>query len=80
MMFCIGVIPMSVLASIAGSHLAWQVYELFLERGGEPIPLKPADADVPPLAYPMSSGVKPTAEMYRETEGYPTSPSSSASP
>jgi hypothetical protein len=47
---CIGVVFASAFISIAGSHLDWQLYELYLARGGEPIPLKPLPGDVPPVA------------------------------
>jgi hypothetical protein len=47
---CIGSIFLSAYLSIAGAHLDWQLYELYLARGGEPIPLKPLPADVPPVA------------------------------
>jgi hypothetical protein len=39
---CIGVYPAMALAVLAQSHLFYQFYELFLARGGEPIPLKDA--------------------------------------
>jgi hypothetical protein len=37
---CIGVYPAMALAALAQSHLFFQLYELFLARGGEPILLK----------------------------------------
>jgi hypothetical protein len=36
----IGLFPAAVVVGIASCHLVWQLYELFLTRGGEPIPLK----------------------------------------
>ena len=47
---CIGTIFTAGFVAIAGAHLDWQLYELYLARGGEPIPLKPLPADVPPVA------------------------------
>jgi hypothetical protein len=41
LLFCIGVIPASIVVALASTHLLWQLYEIFLSRGGEPIPLKP---------------------------------------
>jgi hypothetical protein len=37
--------------TLASAHLAWQLYELYLGRGGEPIPLKPKQV-IPPLRAP----------------------------
>ncbi len=37
---CVGTYPAAVLAMLAQAHLNYQYYELFLQRGGEPIPLK----------------------------------------
>lgn len=37
---CIGVYPAMVVWVFASTHFIWQVYEVFLKRGGEPIPLK----------------------------------------
>jgi hypothetical protein len=47
---CIGMVFLSAFLAIAGAHFDWQLYELYLARGGEPIPLKPLPADVPPVA------------------------------
>lgn len=62
LMLClVGVLPAAVLALAAQYHLFYQLYELYLQRGGEPIPLKPyltANPPVPeeivddPRAYP----------------------------
>ena len=46
-----GMLLVAVLFSIVGAHLNWQLYELYLARGGEPIPLKPLPADVPPVVH-----------------------------
>jgi hypothetical protein len=37
---CVGYIPAVGLIQLAGYHLWFQLYDLFLQRGGEPIPLK----------------------------------------
>lgn len=46
---CIGTVFLSAFVAIAGAHFDWQLYELYLARGGEPIPLKPLPADMPPV-------------------------------
>jgi hypothetical protein len=38
--FCVGVYPATVLAFLAQAYMNYQYYELFLQRGGEPVPLK----------------------------------------
>jgi|GEM_PF-1185807 len=78
MLFCVGILPMSILMAVAGAHLNWQIYEVALSRGCEPVPLRPTEADEPPVARPAKvSTEKPVAET-KLTQ--PTSPSSSASP
>jgi len=37
---CVGVWPASVIVSMAQFHLMYQLYEIYLRRGGIPIPLK----------------------------------------
>jgi hypothetical protein len=37
---CVGVYPAAALCLFARIHLNYQLYELYLERGGEPIPVK----------------------------------------
>lgn len=37
---CIGYLPASVIITLAAHHLWYQIYELYLARGGVPIPLK----------------------------------------
>ncbi len=39
-LFCVGVYPASALTMLAWAHFQWQLYEIFLQRGGEPVPLK----------------------------------------
>ena len=40
LLFCVGTFPAWAWSYMAGTHLNWQLYELYLQRGGEPIPLK----------------------------------------
>lgn len=49
LVFCIGFYLALIIVSFAFSHFQWQLYEMFLDRGGEPIPLK----ELPP---PMMAG------------------------
>jgi hypothetical protein len=48
-LFCFPGLMVAMALTTAGAHLTWQLYELYLARGGEPIPLKPLPADVPPV-------------------------------
>lgn len=41
MLCCVGILPATALITAAQYHLFYQLYELYLQRGGEPIPLKP---------------------------------------
>lgn len=47
--FCVGVIPAAMLTNLASAYLVFQLYELFLARGGEPIPLKDDPKSLPPV-------------------------------
>lgn len=40
LLFCVGIYPAIVVCLFANTHFVWQVYELYLRRGGTPIPLK----------------------------------------
>jgi hypothetical protein len=40
LLFCVGVYPATAWAMLAQGYMYFQFYELFLQRGGEPIPLK----------------------------------------
>ena len=51
--FGVGLLVVPVVIWIAGSQLQWQLYEIYLERGGEPIPLHPLPAEVPPVQVQM---------------------------
>ena len=42
-MFCYGMLLAAALLSISSGQLNWQLYELYLTRGGEPIPLRPVN-------------------------------------
>jgi len=39
-LFCYGALVASAMTTLASANLNWQLYELYLARGGEPIPLK----------------------------------------
>jgi hypothetical protein len=45
-LFCVGVYAASALCMMVHGHLLLQLYELYLSRGGQPIPLK---TSVPPV-------------------------------
>ncbi|HZL89736.1 MAG TPA: hypothetical protein VFB96_15330 [Pirellulaceae bacterium] len=53
LVFGFGFIAAQVIVWIAASHLQWQIYEIYLERGGEPIPLHPLPAEEPPVKVEM---------------------------
>jgi hypothetical protein len=40
MLCCVGAFPAATLALFANAHLLYQLYEVYLFRGGQPIPLK----------------------------------------
>jgi hypothetical protein len=48
MLCCIGAYAAMALGALASAHLHYQLYELYLTRGGEPIPLKVETLDVVP--------------------------------
>jgi hypothetical protein len=52
LMFVWGVLPMTVWLTVAGAHLSAQVYAIYLRRGGEPVPLRPTEAEPPPIVQP----------------------------
>jgi hypothetical protein len=47
LMCCIGIYLTMGVAMLAQAHFHFQVYELYLARGGEPIPLKPPKPNMP---------------------------------
>jgi hypothetical protein len=40
--------------SMVQGHLHCQLYELYLARGGEPIPLRPLPVELPPVVTPAA--------------------------
>jgi hypothetical protein len=42
--FFLGVVPAQIIWFLAGAHLDYQLYQLYLARGGEPVPLRPPPA------------------------------------
>jgi hypothetical protein len=40
MVFCVGAYAAIALIFVAQAHMYYQLYELYLARGGEPIPFK----------------------------------------
>ncbi len=56
MLFCfVGIYPATALVEFAQTHLLYQLYEEYLRRGGQEIPLPPAP--VPTLDYPDEEGI-----------------------
>jgi hypothetical protein len=51
LMCCIGLYPATALVSMAQHHLYYQLYELYLDRGGIPIPLKVKNQAEGPADY-----------------------------
>jgi hypothetical protein len=58
---CVGILPATALILVAQYHLFYQLYELYLQRGGEPIPLKPL--------LPQPSRI--AGEIVADPEAYP---------
>ena len=54
LVFCYGFFVAMAFMTMVQAHLHCQLYELFLARGGEPIPLRPLLADVPPVIQSSS--------------------------
>jgi hypothetical protein len=77
-LFCVGLYPAAAVVGLAGHHLYYQLYELYLERGGDPIPLKedgpvPPDDDAAPAAD-RPTGVQrdsPVIGVRRRRPGWP---------
>lgn len=55
LLFGIGFFAAYFVLWIAGTHLQWQIYEIYLERGGEPIVLQPLPAQEPPAQVGRAS-------------------------
>jgi hypothetical protein len=51
---CIGLYPANALMLLAQCYMMYQLYELFLSRGGAPIPIKP------PAPYVIANSGTPT--------------------
>jgi hypothetical protein len=49
----IGLLPLGAMVFMAHGHLLWQIYTIYLARGGEPIPLKPWDGPAPMMPTAM---------------------------
>jgi hypothetical protein len=47
--FCYGAYAAGAIVTIASAYIRWQIYEIYLERGGEPIRLHPLPAEAPPV-------------------------------
>jgi hypothetical protein len=58
-----GVLPATVWLTVAGAHLSAQMYDLFLQRGGEPIRLHPAEAEPPPIVQPTGEQATDAARI-----------------
>ncbi len=52
--FCVGIYFTMAVLYFVNAHLGWQLYHLYLVRGGEPIPLSPKLNDSPP-PLPLAS-------------------------
>lgn len=48
LVFCVGVYFAAVLIYFSWTHLNKQLYQLYLSRGGEPVPISPKLNDLPP--------------------------------
>ena len=64
-LFVVGVYPAWTLTLLADAHTNWQLYEIYLARGGEPIPLKSA---VPGKVVYLARPGDATAETSSSTE------------
>ena len=56
LVFLYGAYAAGAIISIASANIRWQLYEIYLERGGEPIPLHPLPAEEPPAQVEARSG------------------------
>ena len=60
LVFCIGAYFAGVVIYFAWMHLEKQLYELYLSRGGEPVPVSPKLLNIPP-PLPQPADQPPTA-------------------
>lgn len=72
-MCIVGIFPAITITQLAGANLSWQLYNLYLARGGEPVPLKPA-----PPAAPLPA-VGPNQEPQDEQRPFQSVPAPSPS-
>jgi hypothetical protein len=49
LVFCVGIYFAIGLLMFSAYHLDRQVYDLYLARGGEPVPVSPKLRDAPPV-------------------------------
>ena len=68
-LLCVGILPASAWAMMVYGHILWQLYELYLARGGEPIPAKDRRALKPRHGSPELCGMKPRRGALRRSEG-----------
>lgn len=59
--FCIGMFATQAAVMLAQAHIQYQLYDLYLARGGEPILLKTPPP--PPVTYVPTSGYMPPGSM-----------------
>lgn len=53
---CIGVLPAQAIIMLAQAHFLYQLYLIYLTRGGQPLPLKEPHHEPPGIVLPPSSG------------------------
>jgi hypothetical protein len=44
-----GIYAVMIVYTLVSAHQQFQLYQIFIDRGGEPLPLQPLPADMPPL-------------------------------
>jgi hypothetical protein len=59
MALCIGVYPATAVMMMAHAYMLYQLYALYLSRGGMPIPLKPRMPAAPVGYLPPPPGYPP---------------------
>jgi hypothetical protein len=52
---CVGVFAAGALIHFAWAHLGKQLYQLYLSRGGEPVPMSPKLIDTPAAPPPPAA-------------------------
>jgi hypothetical protein len=61
---CIGVYVASAVVMMAHGYFLYQLYSLYLSRGGTPIPLKPQYPAAPPGYMPPPGGFQPPPQQF----------------